>query len=1092
MTGRANKAEIRIETVNIPTYPFLEPEEMPMFSETSNHQGTTGNPYPARATSGVEIEKSEEKPWTLITLENDYIRVGILPELGGRICEAYDKVTGYDFLYRQHVIKPAMIGAYGPWTSGGLEFNWPFHHRPSTLMPVDYYTEYESDGTAIVWLSEHSPCDRTKGMVGIALRPESSYFETRMIVTNRTANKHSFLWWENAAVAVHEDYRLIFPPDVTWVHHHNDASHTTFPIAEGQYGADNITEPKDVSWHGNSRIATSYFAGPSQYDFFGGYDYRRGCGIIHVGDHHVSPGKKMFTWGYGTNADTWERKLTDYDGAYAELMAGSYTDDQPDFTWLMPYESKCFSQYWYPTAGIGYVSFANLNAAVAIDRETKEIRFNATGEYPGVQINVFAENGDILLDKRADMTPSRLVSFRLDIDEGTNVSVMMWKNDGSQLLSYVEKSPDYVHIPENRVGIPTPNELKTPYDIFIAGAHLDQYRSPLFKPDEYYLEALRREPDFLPAHKALGEYYTRVGRFSDALYYLNRAYDIECKYNQNPEDGQVNYYLGECYKNLGNPDVAYDFYRRSAWSYNTISAAMCASAAIDGIRGDYTLMYEHAMTAKEKEMRHPLAIAYAALALIKLGNKKRAAELCRRGLKLDRLNHLLRFVLTLATGKGGKEFYGALKSSPAQTCLDIAFDLTDAGCFQECAELLLGALKLAPTDAMLRYTLAYCYGNIGLEDKAHKQRTLAKKNRIVEAFPIRHGEIAVLEAALAANPKDGFAAYLLGCQLYNARDYERAAELFLKATKYESDFYIPYRNLALVYYNHLGRQNEAIALLQRALELKPKDSMLLSELATVMTSSAANAEENAKFLFDNRPDELNDQIILSIAAAYNTAFMFDKTEELMRSHKFAPAEGEEFLVAEPYMYSCLARGRIAMSEGRFGDALEFFRRAQNLPENLNVGFWNESVLIPYRYNEALALKSLGKDCEAETIAKELSQLKDVGMWNMGGEFVYYSALSVRLGGEDMHAKKIMRDAVLLWEAELKAGCKYYKEGTRLFGCFVGNHEKIRLAALYGMLGYGKLFSGDKEEAEKLFRLSMEMRPTFKIAFELELLKRKII
>ena len=99
MANCQNKVKLTVERVNIPTYPFVEPEEMPMFSETSNHQGTTGNPYPARATSSVVTENSIEKAWTLITIENDYIRVGILPELGGRICEAYDKITGYNFLY---------------------------------------------------------------------------------------------------------------------------------------------------------------------------------------------------------------------------------------------------------------------------------------------------------------------------------------------------------------------------------------------------------------------------------------------------------------------------------------------------------------------------------------------------------------------------------------------------------------------------------------------------------------------------------------------------------------------------------------------------------------------------------------------------------------------------------------------------------------------------------------------------------------------------------------------------------------------------------------------------------------------------------
>lgn len=123
MDKLTKKTEVRIETVNILTYPFVEPEVMPLFSETANHQGTSGNPYPVRATSNVVIENPSDKPWTVITLENDYVRIGIMPELGGRISEAYDKRTGYNFLYRQHVVKPAMIGVYGPWTSGGLEFN---------------------------------------------------------------------------------------------------------------------------------------------------------------------------------------------------------------------------------------------------------------------------------------------------------------------------------------------------------------------------------------------------------------------------------------------------------------------------------------------------------------------------------------------------------------------------------------------------------------------------------------------------------------------------------------------------------------------------------------------------------------------------------------------------------------------------------------------------------------------------------------------------------------------------------------------------------------------------------------------------------
>ena len=169
-----------VEKWTIPTYPIPEAEEMPMYAELRGHQGTSGNPYPNRVVQKVEREKRIDQEYDVVRLENDYIRVCMIPALGGKVFEAYDKKTDYNFLYRQHVIKPALIGAYGSWISGGIEFNWPFHHRPSTLMPVDYLLETQEDGTAICWMSEHDPTDRTKGMVGIVLRPDASYFETRV------------------------------------------------------------------------------------------------------------------------------------------------------------------------------------------------------------------------------------------------------------------------------------------------------------------------------------------------------------------------------------------------------------------------------------------------------------------------------------------------------------------------------------------------------------------------------------------------------------------------------------------------------------------------------------------------------------------------------------------------------------------------------------------------------------------------------------------------------------------------------------------------------------------------------------------------
>lgn len=1082
--------KIAVEEWIIPTYPEPEAEEMPMFCETREHQQTSGNPYPARVVSKVERGARMERPYTVVCMENAYIRLAIIPELGGRIFEAYDKVTGYDFLYRQHVVKPALIGVYGSWISGGMEFNWPFHHRPSTMMPIDYTIETKEDGSAICWLSEHEPVDRTKGTVGIVLRPDASYFETRMQVTNRTPHKHTFLWWENAAVAVHEEYRLVFPPDVTWVHHHYDRDHTTFPIASGQYGADAIVKPKDISWHGKTDLSTSYFAAPSSYDFFGGFDYRKNCGVLHIANHHISPGKKMFTWGYGENADNWEEKLTDTDGAYAELMAGSYTDDQPDFTWIAPYETKTFSQFWYPTQGIGYTTYANLDAAVALDREADAFRVNVTSVRNQATMQVLGADGRILLHETADLTPSVGVSFPLVYPKGEKLTVRLLTREGKEILSYAEKDADYVHIPANSAPVAKPDELSSASELVIAGKHIDQYRDALYKPDQYYLEALKRDKYDLAALKALGEYYCRISRFEEALLWLDRAFEVECKYNQNPEDGSVYYYRGIALKNLGRMEEAYDAFYRASWSQNMISPAMTAVAALDGIRGDYAAMYEHAMNAVAKEAGHPLALPYAALALYKLGESAKAEKMCSQILEKDPLNHLVDYLLIMIGSSDSETYYDAMYSNPAQTVLDVAYDLMQAGFVKESVELLLGVLKRCPKSAMVHYTLAYCYDLLGDRKAADVQRKEASKEWIVEVFPQRAEEKLVLEAALKANPKDGFAAYLLGCLLYDRQVYEEAAKLFEQAVEYLPEFYIPYRNLALVYFNHLNRQEEALPFLYRAVELHPQDEMLLLETSMVMERLRISGKETVAYLEANRPAKAADQLTLAIARAYNRAGDYDRAEQEMLSHEFYPGEGVEFGCAEPYLFACFARGRAAMKEGRYEDALRDFQVTRQVPANLHVGFWNDSVLMPYRYYEAAVLRLLGREDEAKEIIDVLADQKDVGMWNMGGEFNYYSAMSVRLSGDEMRAQRIMRDAVLAWENQLHNLSRYYSQMTvGDFVCFTGSRlREERLGALYGMLGFGKLFDKDLAGAKALFEKSQELDPTgMKVALELSLL-----
>ena len=241
-------ARIWEETVAIPTYPTPLPDPNPMFFEDRGNQGASGRIYPNPITDRLTHEGKSDQEYQAVFLENEHIQLMMLPRFGGRIYAALDKSNNYDFIYRQHVIKPGLIGLFGSWLSGGMEFNWPLHHRPSTFMPVEYKLEEGEDGSATVWMSEHEPMNRMKGMLGVCVYPGKAYFELKVQLFNRTPLPQPFLWWVNTGVKVNDDFQLIFPPDIESVTFHSRAFMADYPVAKQIYAGLDWTEGVDISW----------------------------------------------------------------------------------------------------------------------------------------------------------------------------------------------------------------------------------------------------------------------------------------------------------------------------------------------------------------------------------------------------------------------------------------------------------------------------------------------------------------------------------------------------------------------------------------------------------------------------------------------------------------------------------------------------------------------------------------------------------------------------------------------------------------------------------------------------------------------------
>ena len=266
-------------------------------------------------------------------------------------------------------------------------------------MPVDEMVRENDDGSKTVWVGEKEPMHGLQAMTGFTLHPDRALLEIACKIFNGNDTPRHFLWWANPAVKGGDGHQSVFPPDVTAVFDHGKRDVSSFPIARGTYYKVDYSAGVDISRYRNIPVPTSYMAARSDYDFVGAYDHEADAGLLHVADHHVAPGKKQWTWGNCEFGRAWDRNLTDDDGPYVELMTGVYTDNQPDFTWLDPYEEKSFVQNFLPYHSLGVVQNANTRLVLKAVRATH-----------GVECGVYA------------VAPLAQARFRLSAKDGRTLA----------------------------------------------------------------------------------------------------------------------------------------------------------------------------------------------------------------------------------------------------------------------------------------------------------------------------------------------------------------------------------------------------------------------------------------------------------------------------------------------------------------------------------------------------------------------------------------------------------------------------------------------------------------------------------------------
>ncbi len=952
------------QQVVISTYPVQDADANPMFLEKRVYQGSTGKVYPSPFTDRVALTKTD-KSYRAIFLENEYIQLMILPEIGGRIHAGKDKTNHYDFFYRQNVIKPALVGLLGPWISGGVEFNWPQHHRPSTYMPAHASIEEHADGGRTVWLSEHDPMLRMKGMVGIHLSPGKALVEARVRLFNRTPLPQTFLWWANVAVRVNDQYQSFFPPDVTFVADHAKRAISSFPIAKNSYYGVDYRPGTDISWYKNIPVPTSYMVVGSKYDFFGGYDHSRDAGLVHTSNHHVAPGKKMWTWGNAEFGYAWDRNLTDEDGPYVELMAGAFTDNQPDFSWLQPYETRTFSQFWYPIQKIGPAKNANTRVAVNLE-------FDADGVSVGVCVTaqrgvrvLLTCNGTPLIDESCVLLPGQPFTKRIHQSESKPEQYRLSVLDevGQELIAYAPETPTDPKLPDPATEPLPPEQIESIEELYLTGLHLEQYRHATRSPETYWREGLRREPQDARLNNAMGLLYLRKGEFSQAESHFSCAVKRLTFRNPNPCDGEPFYNLGLARLYQGKTAEAYDAFYKCVWNYAWQSAGYFSLAAICTERNNLDLALEQIELSLRTNSPNLNARGLKANLLRRAGRTEEAKSVIDETIALDPL--CFRILAERALLSGAEEdmhsFVAALDRD-VQTLLDVAFELAWSG-LRDDAFLLLNACnaKAGFDLPMLWFTLSWLAASLGNEQKSMQYAAQAEAASPLYCFPARLEEMVVLEDAIKRNPSGARAHYYLGNLYYDKRRYHDAMRCWRRSVELDGEFSIPWRNLGLAEFNVSHNPAAADQMYARAFAIDSTDARLLYEWDQLKKRAGLASPEERLRSLDAHAELVSrrDDLTVEYITLLNRCGKWQAALDRLLARRFSPWEGGEGLVSAQYVYAHRALGVEALTQGRPADALLHFKTARKYPENLGEGKHLLTLERDLDYLSGLASQRLG-------------------------------------------------------------------------------------------------------------------------------------
>lgn len=1068
--------------ITIPTYALGQPESNPMFYVPTNSQGAQKRMYPYPLLDKLTDTKTDKK-YKALVLENEYVKVVVLPELGGRIYMAYDKTNDYNFFYYNQVIKPSLIGMNGAWISGGVEWNIPHHHRVSTFLPVDYKLVVNPDSSKSVWVGEFEKRQGMKWSVGLTLYPNKSYIQTNIRLFNVTPVIQSLLIWANLAVQVNDDYQVVFPPDCNRAVFHAKVQFTDWPVSHQVYQDVDYTKGVDVSWWKNSAQPSSYFCWGSKMDFNAGIDHGKKSGTVLIADHYTSPGKKMWNWGKNDVSSLWDKILTDKDGPYIELMMGSYSDNQPDYSWVDPYDTKLSEMFYYPVKNLSSVKNADKNIALnteLVDGKLK-IEVNATSKYD-IKLLV-TSGGNELKTLTFTIDPKTPYVSEISVDKNIkyeDIKVSVMDNTGRELLAFQQPVIKNEPMPATFTEPKDPKDISSIDDLFATGLRLEQFHNSKYNPLVYYQEVYNRDSTYILNNTQLGIYWLKQYDLTKAEKYLRAAYNTVTARYTKPKYSEPLYYLGVCLMRQERYAEAYDLLQQAAWSLQWSSAAYYLCAQLDCLNGNYDKAQVNIKKSIAANNNNIEALNLECLIQYKTNNTKLLANSIAASEELDKINFITSFLNYTSdkTAVSGNEtaLLNLLRDEP-DNYLENAARFSQSGFYDEAITLLNLATKSTDVklknNPMIGYYLAYNYAQKKDYVKANMYMKEASVLPVLNCFPHGDASIAVLNKVLELNSNDATANYLLGSIYCDTRP-ELALSLWLKAAEVNTKSAVLYRNIAFVYANFKNDITSAIESIDKAIALNPSDPMYLQEAEDYYGFARLNVEKRLK-LFTSHKNTimLSDGAAARYIALLNFTGKFNEAIDILQKRHFHAYESASNNYHTLWTNAFVGRGIEFLNHKNYTRAIADFNQVLIFPDNLEIVQDGNSEIALYYLG--IAYKMSGDTRKANEYFTKSTGTTEKGIWvgELSPDVLYSKYLSCLEIGNKTKANEYltgMSNQIKTFQNR-KINSSMYNVSVDYYNTqLVEKTTNEYLAALVN------LAKGDKTKAAVHYKASMEIYP----------------